>query len=80
MGEARLAEMHMAVDHARQQMQAPAIDRLAGGSARKVADGGKLTSMDANIAGALTVVIDHGAAFEDQIVGFGHICVVLNRA
>ena len=40
-GEAGLAEMHMAVDHARQQMQAAAVDHLAGGRARKIADGRK---------------------------------------
>ena len=35
-GQAGLAEMHLAVDHARQQMQAAAVDRLAG--ARRAKD------------------------------------------
>ena len=38
-GEAGLAEMHVAVDHARQHVQAAAVDRLGGGGA-DVADGG----------------------------------------
>ena len=38
-GQARLAEMHLGVDDARQQMQAPAVDHFAGRGARKVADG-----------------------------------------
>ena len=49
-GEARLAEMHMAVDHARQQMQAAAVDHLAGGGARQVADRGKPAGPNAEIA------------------------------
>ncbi len=77
-GQAGLAEMHVAVDHARQQMQAAAVDHLAGGSARKVADGGKAAAADAEIAGALAVLVDHGAAFEDQVVGFGHVPAVLD--
>ena len=72
-GEARLAEMHMAVDHARQQMQAAAIDHLAGRGARKVADGGKPAAANAEVARTLAVLVDDGAALEDQVVAFGHI-------
>ena len=64
--------MHLGVDHARQDMQAAAIDRLAGRGPRQVADGGDAPARDAEIAHALAVVIDDGAALEDQIVGLGH--------
>ena len=37
-GEAGLAEMHMAVDHARQHMQAAAVDGLSRRGARQIAD------------------------------------------
>ena len=78
-GEAGLAKMHVAVDHARQEMQAAAVDHFGGRGAREVADGGKTAAADAEIAGALAVLVDDGAALEDQVVGFGHVSVVLNR-
>ena len=49
-----------------------AVDHLAGRSARQVADGGKAAAAQAQVARAFTVVVDHGAAFEDEIVGIGH--------
>ncbi len=79
-GEARLAEMHLAVDHARQQMQAAAVDHLAGRGARQIADGREAAGANAEIAHALAVVVDDGAALEDQIVGFGHVKAALNGA
>src|ERR1039458_10109776 len=51
-GETGLTEMHMAVDHARQQMQAAAIDQLAGRDARQIADGGKPAGTDTKVARA----------------------------
>jgi hypothetical protein len=71
-GETGLTEMHMAVDHARQQMQAAAIDQLAGRGARKVPDRRELAGMNTKIPRTLAVVVDHGAALEDQVVGFSH--------
>ena len=67
MGQAGLAEMHMAVDHARQHMQAAAIDHL-GGRRANVADRGDPAARDGDIADALAVVVDDGAALEDQVV------------
>ena len=63
----------MAVDHPRQQMQAAAVDHLTGMAARKVADSGKAAGFDAKIAQAFAVLVDDGAAFEDQVIGFRHI-------
>ncbi len=78
--QARLAEMHMAVDHARQHVQAEAIDHLAGRCARKIADGREAAVPDADIADALAVLVDDGAALEDEVVGFGHVWSGSNRA
>jgi hypothetical protein len=65
--------MHMAVDDAGQHMQTAAVDDLTGAGARKIADHGKTAAADAEIADALAVLVDDGAAFEDEIVGFGHL-------
>ena len=72
-GEARLAEMHLGVDHARQQMQVAAFDHLGRRGVRKVADGRESAAPDAEIAQSFPVLVDDGAALEDQVVGFGHI-------
>ena len=71
-GEARLAEMHLGVDHARQHVQAAAVDHLAGRGAGEVADRRDAAARDAEVAHALAVVIDDGAALEDQVVALGH--------
>ena len=75
---ARLAEMHLGVDHAGQQMQPAAIDHLAGGCARQIADRGDTAGAHAEVAQPLAVMIDDGAALEDQVVGVGHagICLI----
>ena len=62
-GQARLAEMHLRIDHAGQDMQALAVDRLGGGSLPKRADRGDPAIGDADVADALAVLIDHGAGF-----------------
>ena len=58
-----LAEMHLGVDHAGQDVQALAVDHLAGGGLRQRADRGDPAVGDADIAHALAVLIDHGAGF-----------------
>ena len=55
------------------QMQAAAVDDLAGRGARQIAEGGKAAGADAEIAHALAVVVDDGAALEDQVEGLGHL-------
>ena len=71
-GEAGFAEMHVAVDDAGQQVQTLAVDGLAGRGPRQVADRRELAGADAEIARALAVVVDDGAALEDQVVGVCH--------
>ena len=44
MRRAGLAEMHLRVDHARQNMEASGVDRLASAGARKIADFGDFSS------------------------------------
>ena len=70
--EAGLAEMHLAVDHARQDMQAPALDLPLGGGLRQIADGGDPAGAHADVALHASVVIHDDAAFEDQVEGLGH--------
>ena len=79
-GQAGLAEMDVAVDHARQQVQAAAVDHFAGMAARKIADRRETAAADAEIARGYAVVVDHGAALEDQVVGFSHAGTALKRA
>ncbi len=54
------------------------VDHLAGRRARKVADGRETAAAYAEVAGALAVLVDDGAALEDQVVSFAHISAFLN--
>ena len=72
MGEAGLAEMHLGIDHAGQHVQAAAVDHLRGRGLRQVADGGDAAAGDGEIAHALPVVVDDGAAPEQEIAAYGH--------
>ena len=58
-----LTEMHLRIHHAGQDVQALAVDRLAGGSLPEPADGCDPAVGNADVADALTVLIDHGAGF-----------------
>ena len=69
--QARLAQMHMAVDHARQHVQAPAVDHLGGGRS-DIADRGDPAAGDGQIAHALAVLVDDRAALQDQVVAARH--------
>ena len=60
---ARLAEMHLRIHHAGQDVQALAVDRLGGGGLPEPADRGDPAIGDADVADALAVLIDHGAGF-----------------
>ena len=62
-GQAGLAEMHLRVHHAGQDVQALAVDHFAGGIRAEPADRGDPPARDADIADTLTVLIDHGAGF-----------------
>jgi hypothetical protein len=70
--QARLAEMHLAVDDARQDVQAGAIDRLAGIGRAERSDRGDAAVAHADIALSLPVVIDDGAVLQDQIESLAH--------
>ena len=75
-----LAEMHLGVDDAGQDVQAAAVDRFRRPKPRQVADRGDVPGADADIAHALAVLIDDGAALEDQIVSFRHSLAVIHAA
>ena len=78
--ESRLAEMHLRVHHAGQDVQALAVDRLAGGSLSEPADRGDPAIGNADVADALAVLIDHGAGFQNGIKSLIHRCfTVLER-
>jgi hypothetical protein len=70
-GEAGLPKMHVAVDHARQNMQAAAINHLGGERADR-ADRRDPAIGDGDVAHPLAILIDDGAAFEDQVVACRH--------
>ena len=72
MRRARLAKMHLRVDHARQDVQTLGVDDLAGRGPRQVADLGDFAGADADIARADSILIDQNAALENQIESLGH--------
>ena len=66
-GQAGLAEMDLAVDHAGQDMQAAAIQALARRSGREIADLGDLAVDDADVALSHAVLVDDGRVGENAI-------------
>ena len=69
--EAGLAEMHLGVDDARQDMEARGVDGLAGHPLPDRADLGDPAVPHANIGEPLAGMIDEGPTFEDKIEGLG---------
>ena len=63
--QAGLAEMHLGVDDAGQDVQAAAVDALARRGAAQGADFGDEPVADADVAQAGAVMVDHGPAGED---------------
>ena len=70
--QARLAKVHLRVHHARQDVQALAVDHLGGRGLSKAADCGDAAIGDADVAHALAVLIDHGAGFQNGIKALAH--------
>ena len=66
---ARLAEMHLAVDDAGQDVKPGAVDGLGRASAAKAAEPGDPAVPDGDIADRGAVVIDDGSAFQNEIIG-----------
>ncbi len=64
--------MHLAVDDARQHVQAATINGFSGGSGTKIADCGNPATIHTNVALADAVMIDDDAALEDEVVGHSH--------
>ena len=67
MRRARLAEMHLGVDHARQDMQARAIQNPVGGGRAKRPHGRDGAGRDAEVADRDPVLVRQGAAPQDEI-------------
>ena len=63
----RLAQMHLAVDHAGQDMQAGAVDHLARLRGCELPDADDPPARDRDIALAHPVVVHHRAIPEDQL-------------
>src|SRR5690606_25601527 len=68
----RLAEMDLAVHHAGQNMQSRTVDPLAGRGLAELSHRGDAAVLYANVAHTLAVVVDHGAACQDEIEGCCH--------
>jgi hypothetical protein len=64
--------MNLAVDHARQDVQAAAIDAFARRRCAERADRDDPFADDPDVARADAVLIDDDSAFEDQIETIGH--------
>src|SRR5262249_53195249 len=78
-GQTGLAKMHLGIDYARQEVQPSAINDLAGGSSPQVANRRKAPAANADVTQALAVLVDHGAALEDQIVAIRHPRLMLRK-
>ena len=59
--------MDLAVDDARKDVQAPAIDPLAGRGGAEVADLGDAPVADADVALARAIVVDDGSVRQNEI-------------
>ena len=68
---ARLAEMDLAVDDAGEDMEAGAIDDLAGRRRVDAADGGDPAVARRDVANSGTVLVDDRAVPEDDVEGLG---------
>ena len=68
----RLAEMHLAVDHAGEDVQPTAIDHLPGLRRAQGANRGDAPGGDADVALPLPVVIDDDAALQNEIERLCH--------
>ncbi len=71
-GQARLAKMHLAVDHAGQDVQPAAVDPLARRRRVEVADLGDLAVRDADVAQGCAVLVDDRRAGENEVEMAGH--------
>ena len=70
--ETGFTEMHLAINHAGQNMQAFAINDLTGGRARQITKRCDLSILDAHITLALAILVDNDPVFENAIEGLGH--------
>ena len=70
--QAGLAEMHLAVDHARQDVERATVDDFPGGCLEQVADRRDAALADADVAQTDAVMVGDGAAFQDHVVGGCH--------
>ena len=66
MGQARLAEMHLGIDHPRQGMQAPGVE-LRRGRPLHLADGGDAPPADADIGRRDAIGRGGDGAAQDQV-------------
>ncbi len=69
--EPRLAEMHLRVDHAWQDMQAAGIEHPRRIARRQAADRGDASAAHANIGMAFASMIDEGRALDDEVECLG---------
>src|SRR5205807_1426416 len=72
-GQPRFAEMHLGVDHSRQDVQAVAVDRLAGACPRQIAERRDAAARYGEITRDRAILVDDGTAFEEKIERLCHI-------
>ena len=72
-GQAGIAKMHLAIDDARQDVEAGGVDHGGGARRRQGSDGADPTIEDPYITEADPVMIDERAALHEKIVGLRHV-------
>jgi hypothetical protein len=74
LGEAGFAEVHLVVDHAREQPQATGVDHLFAGSGVQIAgDGFNATLLYAKIGMETSAFIDQFGVLDQPISGHGFL-------
>ncbi len=72
MAGAGLAEMHLAVNHAGQDMEARAVNGLACRGSTQIANRRDDPAANTDITLALAIMVDNGGIAEEAVKGFGH--------
>ena len=77
---AGLAKVHLGVDDTRQDMKPGRIDDLRGGGGAEGTDCRDAARAHADIANAHAILVDNGAALNQQIEWLGHIRAPIPRS
>ncbi len=79
MDKARLAKMHLGIDDARKNVEAPAFDTLVRRGGAQIADLRNTPIADADVSHTHAIVVDHGSVRQNEIEVARHGAFFLAR-